>query len=80
MGGIVLEFPGAVFQFCAGGKHFDDQARRLEKVTGSPVTRVAGHGDIGMEVAFLGNVDFDIRTVDPAFPSTQQTPQNSLEI
>jgi len=31
--GIVLEFPGPVFQFCAGGKNFNNQARRLEKIT-----------------------------------------------
>ena len=75
-----MEFPGPVFQFCAGGKDFDDQARRLEKITGSPVTWVACHSDIRMEVAFFGNVDFDVRTVDPAFPATEQPPKNSLGI
>jgi hypothetical protein len=80
MGGIVLEFPGPVFQFCAEGMYSDDQARRLEKITGSVVTWVACHCDIGMEVAFFGNVDFDIRTVDPAFPTTELLPKNSLDI
>jgi hypothetical protein len=75
-----LEFPGAVFQFCAGGKNFDDQAGRLEKITGPPVTWIACHCDIGMEVAFFGYVDFDVRTVDPAFPTMEQPPKNSLDI
>src|SRR5260370_17296559 len=80
MGGIVLEFPGPVFQFCAGGKHFDDQSWRLEKITGPPVTWIACHSDVGMEVAFFGDVDLDVRTIDPAFPPTEQPPQNSLDI
>ena len=43
MRGVVLEFPGPVFQFCARRENFDDQARRLQKITAPPVTWVAGH-------------------------------------
>jgi hypothetical protein len=56
--GMVLEFPGPVLQFCARRENFDDQARRLQKITGSSITWVARDSDIGIEVTFLGRVLF----------------------
>ncbi len=80
MGGIVLEFPGPISEFRTWGKDFDDKTRRLQKITTPPVTWVASHRDIGMEVALFGNVDLDVRTVDTAFPATEQSSKHSLDI
>ena len=57
---VILEFPRPIRNFSAWREDFENYPWRLEKVTCSSVAWIAGDGNIGMEVAFLRNLHFDV--------------------
>ncbi len=80
MRAIILEFPRSVGEFCGGGKDFHNDAWGLDRLNSSPVTWIARHRDVGMEVACFRNVHLHIGTIDATVAPAQKIPKDSLDI
>src|SRR5579875_2921966 len=77
---IIIEFPGSIIEFSCWRENFDDEARRLDGLRSAPITWIARHRYIRMEVACLRNVDLHIGTIGATVTATQKLPEDALDI